>query len=193
MVTSYTRTAILLHWVIALGLMGALAGGLMLDEIEDPAQKVMILGLHRSVGLSIFGLTLFRLVWRFLNPPPPAPSMSRLQALGALAVHILLYAAMIILPVTGYLATVLRGRDVMFWGLGPLPALMDPDKPMSRLLTNIHGLGQYVVYALLIGHVGAALYHQFVLKDKLLARMGLGGLFTWPSQQGGDEIGSQNK
>ena len=174
MVTKYTRIAILLHWGIALGLAMALGAGLILDDIDDPDQKARILNFHRSVGLTIFGLTLFRLIWRLRYLPPPALPSTQLQARLAQAVHILLYGAMIAVPFTGYLATILRGRAVLFWGLGPLPAILDPDKPAARLFNNIHGTGQYVIYALLLGHVGAALYHQFVLKDRLLGRMGLG-------------------
>jgi cytochrome b561 len=174
MVTKYTRIAILLHWAIALGLVIAMAAGLVLDDIDDKAQHAQILNFHRSIGLTLFALTLFRLVWRLTHYPPPAPPMPPAQAILAQGVHILLYGAMIALPISGYLATILRGRDVMFWGLGPLPAILDPDKPAARLFNNIHGAGQYVIYALLIGHVGAALYHQFVLKDRILGRMGLG-------------------
>jgi cytochrome b561 len=114
MVTSYTRTAIILHWAIALGLALALVAGLILDDIDDQAQKAQVLNFHRSIGLTLFGLTLFRLAWRLFHYPPPGPSMTRFQALLAQAVHILLYGAMVALPITGYLATILRGRAVMF-------------------------------------------------------------------------------
>ncbi len=190
MVTNYTRTAIWLHWLIALGLAAVLAAGVILDDLDDPAQHAQALNFHRSLGLTLFGLTLFRLIWRLIHQPPEAPPMTKLQALSAKSVHILLYAAMFAMPVTGYLASVLRGRAVMFWGLGPIPDFIGPDKPLARLFNNIHGLGQYVIYALLLGHVGAALYHQFILKDRLLARMGLGPAPNQARQYDRDQTGA---
>jgi cytochrome b561 len=171
---TYHRTAIGLHWLVAALVLVVWALGAVLEAIDDPAIGRQVLGLHRSVGLVIFALTALRLVLRLIVPAPaplPGPSW---QQWSARAVHGLLYALMVALPITGYLATVYRGREVVVFGLISLPMFVEPDRALSHSIEEVHGTAMIVVPLLVGVHVAAALYHQWIIRDGILARMGLG-------------------
>ncbi len=171
---TYHRTAIGLHWLVAALVLVVWGLGAVLEAIDDPAIGRQALGLHRSVGLVIFALTALRLVLRLIMPAPaplPGPSW---QQWSARIVHGLLYALMVALPITGYLATVYRGREVVVFGLISLPMFVEPDRALSHSIEDVHGTAMIIIPLLVGVHVAAALYHQWIIRDGILARMGLG-------------------
>lgn len=169
-VTRYDRIAIFLHWAIAFLIAIAFLLGLTVDDFPK-AYKDAVVNAHSLLGLGVLLLTLIRIGWRFGHPPPPAPQrvsawMERLSKLA----HALLYLLMLAVPLIGLPTLFYRGRGLDF-GLWQLPAFLARTPEIFRPLTELHELSAYALIGLAAGHVAAALYHQWILRDALIARM----------------------
>jgi len=168
---SYGAVAISIHWLTAAAILGVLGTGLSLDRVGEEAETG-VLRVHVVFGITAFALTILRIVWWLFadRRPPEAPDQPRWQAAVAWGVHRLLYLAILIMGASGIAMIALSGAgDILFGGAQrPLPNFFDyaPRGP--------HGLVAWLLMALVALHAGAALYHQFVLRDRLLARMGVG-------------------
>ena len=164
--------AIFLHWLVAVAIIFAAVIGLVSDYTNDTALTRSTLAIHQSVGFLIFVVALARLAWRIGHPAPPLPAdMPRSHKVAAHVTHAALYLLMFALPVTGYIGLAARGREIGIFGLFNLPNVLPLSRKLSAASQNLHDNGQYVLYALLLLHVGAALYHRIVLKDGILERM----------------------
>lgn len=181
----YTRVAVILHWLIGLMILGLLASGLwMVDAIKVEEQQVFaydVYQLHKSLGITVLGLTVLRLLWRILNPAPPLPDgMSGFERAGAHFSHFGFYFLMLALPLSGW-AMVSASPQALptsyfFWAEIPhLPVLSTLEKEakpaVEATLQQSHMWAAYAMIALLALHVGAALKHHFVNRDAVLARM----------------------
>lgn len=168
----YGAVAIAMHWVTALALVGMLMSGFQAADMVEVGRKTSLLRIHAAMGITILLLTLLRLCWWGLvdrKPIGPA-AVSPWQAGAARIVHGLFYLVILGMGASGIGMLLLSGvGEVLFGGSqAPLPNFHQypPRVP--------HGAGAWVLMGLIGLHVGAALYHQFVLRDRLLARMGLG-------------------
>lgn len=168
----YGPVAIAIHWITAVAVIGLLVSGMRAADLSDPAAKADLLRIHAAVGITVLALTLLRLVWWWLvdrKPAQPA-GMPRWQAVAARVVHALLYVVVIAMAASGIAMIVLSGAGETLFGSSTAPL---PD--FTRYAPRApHGAGARILIALVILHVAAALYHQFVLRDRLLGRMGLG-------------------
>jgi cytochrome b561 len=146
--------------------------GLRAADMTDPAEKASLLRIHAPMGTAILVLTLARICWWvFADRKPDEPAgVPHVQALAAKAVHGLLYVAILGLAGSGVAMIVLSGAgEILFGGApGPLPDFWDFAPRYG------HAAMAWLMGALLAAHVAAALYHQFILKDRLFARMGIG-------------------
>jgi cytochrome b561 len=167
----YGSVAQALHWLIVLLLLGQVAAGMIAEEMPDGFDKLVLLARHKSVGITILGLALLRVAWRFLDRPPPPPPMPRRQYLAARASHWGLYALLFAMPVTGWMMSSASNYPVSWFGLTQLPDLVAPDRDLKHLLGEVHETLAYALIALALLHVAAALKHQFVNRDGLLWRM----------------------
>lgn len=172
----YDPIAVALHWVMALLIIFMLALGFLMGDFPITI-KFTAYNLHKSIGITIIALSLFRLVWRLLNPPPALPStMSGREKFLAHAAHAMLYGLMIGLPLSGWLmVSALPKYPIVFFGLGeapflPMPPLNDA-KMVNAWLNEVHELLAYGGAALILLHLGAALQHHFVKRDAILLRM----------------------
>lgn len=172
MPTRYSRTLATLHWLLALMIIGALFGGKVLlanTPNSDPG-KLFSLSLHLSLGLAILALMTLRVIvrWRSATPPHADIGNEILNKAGIWA-HWALYALVFIMAVSGIVTA--RGADlpaIVFGGSGaPLPDIF------TGSARTLHGITSTALIVLIIGHIGAAIYHQYVRKDGLLARMSL--------------------
>jgi cytochrome b561 len=168
----YGAVAISIHWLSALLIIGMFVAGLMASQTEDPVQKAAILRIHAPVGLLVLALTLLRIVWWLAADKKPVSPQGQpaWQALTSRWVHRFLYVA--ILVMTGSGIWLLRGSgagEVIFNGsTAPMPDFE------TFAAYRVHSTMALLLEALFVVHVLAALYHQFIRKDRLLARMGLG-------------------
>lgn len=170
--TRYGSVAIAIHWLTALAIAGMLFSGLGAANSGDEAARLALLRGHAIMGSLVGVLTLFRIVWwlAFDRRPADQAGTSRVQALAAHVVHFGLYAVILIMVASGIGTIALSGAGAQLVGAAALPL---PDFTLAPPFT-VHGLLSRVLIALLIGHIGAALWHQLVRRDRLMARMGLG-------------------
>lgn len=186
----YNAVAITLHWVIATVIIANIGLGLWMSwAIDSPraqAQAVSAFQLHKSLGLTVLVLSLLRLAWRFLYPPPSLPSrMVRWERVVAAFTHWLFYGLMIAIPLSGWLYVSVQWRgDVPFniptlwFGLFEVPhlfGLSDAGRALRQQVAtvafNVHGAMALALVILLVLHVGAALKHHIVQRDGVLVRM----------------------
>lgn len=164
----YGGVAIAIHWASALAVVLALAAGVAASN-ADPLPLSLLIA-HIVLGLSVFALTLLRILWWAVADKRPAPDATqpRWQRLAAGIVHGLLYAILILMGTSGIMTMVISGAFPALLSGGPLP-------DFSGLIPRLaHGVMSKLLIALLAAHIGAALYHQFIRRDRLLARMGIG-------------------
>jgi cytochrome b561 len=178
MITSrYTRTAIALHWLVAVLILFQIGFGWYLGEIPRhvPARGIMV-NLHKSVGITVGLIILLRLAWRATHPAPAFPSsMLPWQVRLARWAHRALYACMLVMPLSGYVATNFSKFGIKYFGLFVLPPWGVVSKPTYELLQSVHVWTSYLFVALIGGHVLAALKHLIVDRDDVFRRMWLGG------------------
>lgn len=180
---SYTAVAITLHWLTAIAILLLLIAGLwMTDAIKQPDTRnfaYKVYQWHKALGLTVLVLTLARIGWRLLNPPPPLPTgMSRLERMGAAFSHAAFYGLMLGLPLAGWAMVSVSpfGLPTMIFGLFEwphIPWLVDiaDKKPVEAVFKSAHKYMGFGLMALLGLHIGAALKHHFVNRDDVLARM----------------------
>lgn len=160
-----------LHWIVGLLFLTAIVVALVDDLPGDRAVHIQIVNFHKSLGLTVLALGIVRLAYRFVKAPPDYPaSFDRRARLAASTSHWLLYALIVIVPVTGGLATLLLGRPLPWFGLS-IPSPLAADEALGKLIGKTHKLLAYPVYIAVVAHIGATFWHEFVKKDGSLARM----------------------
>jgi len=179
--TRYTNVAIFLHWLIALLIIGNIAGAFIAEsffESSDQADKAMgsfVMGLHKATGITIIFLTLARLAWRLMHPPAPLPAHMRgWEVALSKTTHALFYVLMVGVPLAGWLMSSAHpGNFPLTWfGLFDLPQLPIADnKDVAHQWEEVHELSAFLMMGLIGLHVLAALKHQFIHRDEVLGRM----------------------
>ena len=171
----YTRTAIALHWIIALAVIAQFTWGWVMQSIpkQPPGLRADAFNLHKSIGLTILALMILRALWRWRHPAPPLPAMPAWQATIARANHWVIYACLFLMPVAGYLGSVFSGYPVRYFGV-TLPTWGWKDEGLKTAMSVLHFTVSWVLLAAVALHVGAALKHWLWNRDGVVARMGLG-------------------
>ena len=178
----YTRTAMVLHWLIALLIICNVVLGLTAESFPDSWVR-RIVDTHKSIGITVLGLVLLRILWRVSHRPPPLPkAFPKWEHMAAHIAHFLLYLLMIGLPLSGWLhdsawkdaAT----HPMHLFGVIPWPRVgfvMHLDPALKESLHDrfgaLHTWLGYALYALLAMHVGGALKHQWIDKKSVISRM----------------------
>jgi len=170
--TKYHPLSKTFHWLLVVMLAVQFTVGWIMPGIRRNMTPSELISFHMAFGITILGVVLLRLIWRLIYPvPDPEPGMPQWQEQAARTVHYLLYATIIALPLTGWWLASANGWSVSVFGIVTLPALVAPSPSMEHLADIAH-VGTVVIAVIIIGaHVLAALYHYFVLKDKVLQRM----------------------
>lgn len=168
----YTRVTVTLHWLIGALLLGQIAFGWFLTTIaRGSAMRGTYVNFHKSTGITIGVLILARILWRLLHSPPPLPSfMPAWQRTAARANHIALYALMLTMPLSGYIASNFSKYGIKFFNAVKLPPWGADDHRVYALFNSIHVVAAYVFVALIALHVLAALRHA-AQHDRVLSRM----------------------
>ncbi|MDP3898469.1 MAG: cytochrome b [Mesorhizobium sp.] len=170
--TRYGAVARAMHWITAFALVAMIGSGLAAEAASGEAAAVNILRFHAVTGVAVLALTVLRILWWVLADRRPADTAQtpRWQSLAAHGVHYAFYLVIILLAGSGIATIALSGAgDILFGSeTGALPRFEDfqPRGP--------HGFFAWATVGLVALHIAAALYHQFVIKDRLLERMGLG-------------------
>ena len=169
---AYSSIARVLHWITAALVLTTMPIAVaMVNEKAGPLQDFLY-NLHRSIGSVIIPLVIVRLGYRLTHPPLPLPDdIPPLQERAARATHWGLYTLLIVQPLLGWVATSAYGAPIIVFGLFQLPPIWPQDQPLSERLFPVHQLIGLAIACLAILHIGAALYHHFIRKDRVLLRM----------------------
>ncbi|MGC0154944.1 cytochrome b [Chromobacterium vaccinii] len=170
--TRYTATAIFLHWLMAIALVCLFSVGFYMHGMSLSPLKLKIYSWHKWSGVTVFLLVWLRLVWRFGHRPPALPAgMGALVRALAHAGHAMLYLLMIAIPLSGWLMSSAKGVQTVYFGVLPLPDLIAPNPELGHRLASLHSALNYLLAAVVLGHVAAALKHHLIDRDDVLTRM----------------------
>ena len=193
--TRYTKTAILLHWLIAIVIIGMFALGWFMSELPKDAPKeaaydlfnlgiytwqlaepasprTFYFNLHKSIGITLLALIAIRVFWRVTHRPPALlSSLKAWERKLATAGHHLLYVLMVAMPVTGLLQAVYSKYGVKWFGLDFIPGL--DNKDVRAIFHEAHEIIGMLLALLILVHILGALKHKFLDKDETLSRMSL--------------------
>ena len=191
--TSYTKTAKVLHWLIAIGIFGMFALGWFMSELPKEAPKQMAydlfnlgiytwnlteeisprtfyFNLHKSIGVTIFALILIRILWRITHRPPALlASYKAWESKLASGAHHLLYLLMVALPLSGVIMAIYSKYGIKWFGLELIKGL--DNKDMRELFYEAHEIIGLIILLVIIVHIIGALKHKFIDKDDTLKRM----------------------
>lgn len=174
----YSLPMRMIHWTMALIMISMILAGLaMVNGPWDgkfPPLRGHLYDYHRGMGFVLMVLVVLRLILRWYTvPPSPLPgSVAPLQRKAAGVTHFLLYTSLMVQPLLGWYATNTWGvKNITIFGIFDLPSIADKNRELGDWLLTIHGYIGVFIAGLVCMHIGAALMHQFVLKDNVLMRM----------------------
>jgi cytochrome b561 len=175
----YGLIAIVLHWLLGVAIVGAFGMGLYMADLPFSPTRLKLYNWHKWAGVTILTLSAVRLLWRLKNRPPELPAqvtaaMPAWQQKAHHGTHHLMYALFFAVPLTGWAYSSAAGFPIVWFGVLPLPDFVPVSKELAEAIKPLHKLAAFGLAALVVLHVAAALKHQFVDRDRLLGRMGIG-------------------
>jgi cytochrome b561 len=168
----YTAVAQGLHWLIAGLIVTQFVLAIAADDLPLGAHKLALLARHKSFGMTVLMLAALRLLWRLKNSPPDLPSgMTPLERMLARSTHVAFYVLLFAMPITGWLMSSAKNYSVSWFGLFTWPNLIGKNETAFDLLRTTHHILSYILFAIAVLHILAALKHHFWNKDDVLLRM----------------------
>ena len=171
----YGSVAMVLHWAMAIVLIVLTAMGLYMVNLPDAGydtEKITLILVHKAIGMVALVLVALRLLWRLRSALPElVPGLAEWQQVLARFVHLLFYALMFALPLTGWVMSSAGGYPVSFFGWFDVPDITDLNDWLFRLSIVVHRWLAWMLAVLLALHAGAALHHHWHLRDDTLRRM----------------------
>lgn len=159
-----------LHWLIALLVLAVWPLGAVIQFVKEDVKLTFYL-FHESLGFLILWLMLARLALRLIFRPPPHPPMPAIFARTAAVVHVLLYAALIVQPIAGFLATNAWGFPLRWFGAVDVWSPIGTAKSLAPVLSAIHYGTGWLILGLVLLHLGGVLFHHVLRRDTTLYRM----------------------
>ncbi|MCC9622501.1 cytochrome b [Thalassospira sp. MA62] len=159
------------HWVMAALIIGVFSVGWYMDFLPLGMEKLEWISRHKSLGATVLALVILRFVWRHIEPTPDALGELAIERFAAKAGHIGLYLLMFAMPLSGWTMSSAANYPVSVFGLFTLPNLVSPNEELFNTLKTVHWGLSWVIAALVVGHVLAALKHHFWDGDATLRRM----------------------
>lgn len=167
----YTKVAIWLHWLIGLAVIANIGLAMLTEGLPRETHRAAM-GVHKALGITILALTLLRLLWRLGHRTPPLPvGTPGWEKWASRIVHVLFYALLILLPLSGWVWMSAADRPIDFFGLFTLPSIVAPDKALGDVMHERHEAMGLTMLALVIIHLLAVAKHQFIDRNRQLSRM----------------------
>jgi len=167
----YPARSRLLHWSMAILIISMLLVGLSMVESLAVWQPVA-LDLHKSFGFLLLVMVIVRLINKYLTPRPRLPKkLPAYQVLAAKITHVALYAAMLLMPLSGWLMQSADGRTITVFNTFNLPHLIDANIKAYAFFREFHGYMAWLLIIMIVMHVLAALYHGLIRQDRVLTSM----------------------
>jgi len=161
-----------LHWLTFVLILGLAPVGYLMQELPNSPFKVKVFMLHKSFGLTVLALTGLRLLWRlFAGAPTPVPNTPRWQDAIAKLTHGLMYALLLLIPLSGWWFNSAAGFPLKWFGLFSLPKLGAYDPNVKELAAQRHGDLFLILAVVVVLHAAAALWHHYRQRDRTLQRM----------------------
>jgi cytochrome b561 len=162
-----------LHWTIAILTLGLFVLGVWMVELDYYDSWYQLAPWwHKGLGVITFLLLIFRSVWQLLSPSPSAlASITKWQQKSAHFVHLLMNVLIFFICVTGYLIVTAKGKGLVVFDWFTIPSLVTNVTKLEELTGDVHYLLAYLLMAIVVLHVLAALMHHFIYKDKTLKRI----------------------
>lgn len=171
-VQKYNTVSRVFHWSVALLILGLLIVGFWMGGLEPPF-KFKIYGWHKALGISVLALVVLRVVWKHASKSPKSLSTHKTwEKILSKTIHIVLYGAMIGMPLSGWVMSSAGGHPISFFGLFEVPPIVGKDKELSGLAAEIHEILAFIVIGCVGLHIVGALKHHVIDKDATLKRMG---------------------
>ena len=169
----YTKTAMLLHWLVALLIIATFFLGLSMVAIPGfSPTKLKYFSWHKWMGVTVLMLALLRVLWRVTHrPPAKLVSIPDWQHSIAEGMHYLLYLLIFAVPLSGYLYSYAAGVPVVYLGIWQMPTPFAPDPELKATLKTVHYVLTMTMAAAVVAHALAALKHHFIDRDVTLKRM----------------------
>jgi cytochrome b561 len=168
----YTRVAMILHWVIALGVLGQIAFGWWMIEIpkSPPGVRAYWFNIHKSIGITLGLLIIVRVIWALTHRAPPLPDhIPAWQKLASKVSHVALYVCMIVMPLSGYLGSSFTKYPIKYWG-HTLPNWGWDAPAYKDICSDVHQITVIVFMTLIAIHIAAAIKHM-IARDGVIQRM----------------------
>jgi cytochrome b561 len=176
----YPTTSKWLHWLVAACVLTTAPVAIAMTRVGEGPTQDALFNIHKSLGVLIFILVVLRLINRLMvGAPAPEPGIERWQKAASSTTHGLLYLLLVTMPIVGYVANSLYGAPTPFFGLFELPSITAENQPLSEKLFTLHRWAGFLMIALVLMHIGAALFHHVIRGDNVLRRMlprALGGM-----------------
>ena len=167
--TEYGLISKLLHWVSAILLLIQIPLGFYLVDLDFGAERINIENIHVVIGLSIFYLVIFRLIYKIINPTPELdPSIFKGQKLLAKLNHLLLYVTILLITVSGILKKLFNGEILVIFFK---KIKIQDNFELGELFYDIHIFSNYLIIALIFIHIIAVITHKLFFNDHLLKKM----------------------
>jgi len=168
----YGWLPIIMHWLIALAVLGLYPLGLYIDSLSyyDPEYRT-VPAWHKSIGLLVMAVFIARIAWRLINKPPMALPQPKLHEIAAKVAHASLYLLLLITLISGYLISTADGSSIELFNWFSVPALPYAIENQEDIAGEIHFIVATLLISLAALHAGAALKHHFIDKDITLKRM----------------------
>lgn len=167
----YDRISMLLHWSLAILLVGMIGLGWYMEAIEAQPKSSWYFALHKSFGLIAAALVLLRVIWRLSHQAAPLPiTIVPWQAKAAHMIQGLLYLCMVLMPLTGFLGASFSKHNLLFFGL-ELPRWVEKNADVAEQLFNLHAKISWIFVALIALHLLAGLNHLIIKRDGVFQRM----------------------
>jgi cytochrome b561 len=168
----YGAVAQLFHWTIVALIVTQFILANKGHNLPVGPSKIATLAQHKSVGITILGLAILRLLWRWLNPVPDTPpSTPGWQRRAARVSHFMLYSLLLTIPVVGWLMSSARNFPVSWFGIFTLPDFIEPNRNAYEFLHGLHETLAAILFVIALVHIAAALKHHFIDRNNILRRM----------------------
>ncbi len=168
---SYGSVTKFLHWGMFIMIIGLFIVANSMNGLPVGPDKFKLMGLHKSIGLTLFFLLVGRIVWRLSNATPKDDDVPAWEYFAAHGLHVALYGVLLLMPISGMMMTFAGGYPLSWFGVIDMPNLIGKNEQLAATAKFIHSTSAYLLLLMVTGHVGAALFHKFVRKDGIMQRM----------------------
>lgn len=167
---AYDAPSRLFHWLTAALLLLSFSLGLSMTRFIGDDMKLRVYGWHEWVGVTIFAVTIARLLWRLTHPAPPL-ALPTFERVASKLTYAGMYAVLLVQPIVGWVMSSAFGFQVVYLGLFPLPLAVEEDRALAERFQSVHFALAMVLVTLFAAHIGGVLYHHLIRRDGILRRM----------------------